>query len=375
MKKIIVTFLILICIVVFLFQGRDKTQSREIVPTAISRVAVAVSTVEKGPVYRAYTAVGTIAPDDRARIMPKVAGRISILSVDEGDRVEKGSLLMQIDSFDYKRAVENANAVKKQAFTNLDKTKRDFARMERLYLDNTISEQQYNDTRSAFKLAQYAYDQTVVALKTAKHNLRECRVVSPISGIVTKKQVNPGELTGPQVIAFIIMQMDKVKVEVDFPENAYGYMQPGNTCLVTVDAIPNDSFKGRISKIYPIINQVSRTVRITISLDNPGLKLRSGMTARVKVIQKAINDVLFVPKTAIIPSEEGFFVFKVTSDTVTKSRVTAGIEGDDVFEIKSGLSLGDQVVTRGLTGLRDGMAVIVTSQEPANPTPEPSVNL
>jgi membrane fusion protein (multidrug efflux system) len=361
LKKIIVTFLILLCVVIFLFQGRDKTQSKEISPTAISRAAVTVSTIENGPVYRAYTAVGTIAPEDMARIMPKVAGRISILSVDEGDRVEKGSLLMQIDSFDYKRAVENANAVKKQAYANLDKTKRDFARMERLYLDNTISEQQYNDTKTTFKIAQHVYAQTKVALKTARHNLRECNVISPISGIITKKQVNPGELTGPQVIAFIIMQMDKIKVEVDLPENAYGFLHLGNTCLVTVDAIPNDSFKGNITKIHPIIHQVSRTIRITISLDNPDLKLRSGMTARANIIQKARKDVLLVPKSAIVQGETGYFAFKVIDDMVEKTRVEIGVEGDNAFEIKKGLSLGDQAVIRGLTGLRDGMAVRTTS--------------
>lgn len=368
LKKIIAISLILVIPVFLLLQGKEKPQSKEIAPKVVSRATVAVSTVERGPVFRGYTAVGIIAPEDRARIMPKVAGRISSLAVEEGDLVEKGDLLMLIDTFDYVRAVENATAVKNQAKANLDKTRRDYLRMARLYRDKTISEQTYRDTKTVYELAQYAYDQVLVAHKTAEHNLRECRVVAPISGIITGKHVNEGELTSPQTIAFVIMQMDRVKVEVDLPENAYGFMTSGNTCLIRIDALPHETCEGRIIRIHPTINPISRTVKVTVSLDNPGLKLRSGMTARANVIQTARKEVLFVPKAAVVQGETGLFAFKVTSDTVEKTPIIVGIEGDDVFEIRNGLSLGDQVVTKGLTGLRDGMPVITSGVSENPPT-------
>jgi membrane fusion protein (multidrug efflux system) len=229
--------------------------------------------------------------------------------------------------------------------------------MERLYQDGTVSEQKYRDMKTASDLAQYAYDQTMVTSKRTARDLRECRVAAPIPGIITDKYVNEGELTGPQMVAFVIMQMDKVKVEVDLPEDAYGYIEPGNSCLVTVDAIPDDAFKGVISMIHPTIDAASRTVKITIRLSNPGLRLRSGMTARAKVIQKARDHTRFAPKRAFVTGEEGFFVYKLVSGTVERVPVTVGVEGDGVFEIRDGLVAGDQVVVEGLTGLRDGMAV------------------
>lgn len=364
MKKILIISLILLVPVFLLLQGKEKPESKAIVTKTEARAAVAVSTVGRGPVFKGYAAVGVIKPEDKARIMPKVAGRISSLAVEEGDRVATGDLLMDIEPFDYIRAVENGTAVKNQAKANLEKSKRDYLRMERLYRDKTISEQTYRDTETVYKLAQYAFDQAQVAHKTAVRNLKECRVVAPIAGIITDKHVNEGELTGPQTLAFIIMQMDKVKVEVDLPENAYGFVAIGNTCLITIDALPQETCEGKITRIHPTINPVSRTVKVTISLDNPGIRLRPGMTARANVIQEARKDVLFVPKSAVVQGETGLFVFRLAADRVEKTAITVGVEGDEVFEIRNGLSLGDQVVTKGLTGLRDGMAVITSTPPP-----------
>ncbi len=365
MKKSIFIWAVLFFLGLFTLQCREKSQPEETGHKVASRAAVSVtvSTVKKGPVYRAYTAVGSLAPKDLARITPKVTGRISAIPVDEGDRVEEGTLLMQIDTFDYTRVVENATALKNQAWVNLDKAKRDFKRMERLYRDKTISEQKYRDVKTVFELAQYAYDQALVALKKAERDLKECRVLAPISGIVTNKHVNEGELTSPQVGAFVIMQMNLVKVEVDLPEEAYGYVESGNPCLVTVDAFPNETFKGIITMIYPTIDPVSRTVKITISLDNEDLKLRAGMTARAKVIQKARDNTISAPKAAFIKGEEGYFVYKMISGKVKKTDVTIGVRGDGVFEVTKGLAPGDQVVIKGFTGLRDNMAVMATLQD------------
>jgi len=364
LKKLLVVFTILVVLALVVFLGKERPESREIAPKAIARAAVVVATVGKGPVYRGYTAVGTIAPEERARIMPRVSGRIATLEVEEGDVVRKGDVLILIDAFDYIRAVENAVAAKNQSEANLDKAKRDYLRMERLYGDKTVSEQTYRDAKTVYELAQYAYDRALVARRTAERNLRECRVAAPISGIVTSKHVNEGELIGPQTLAFVIMQMERVEVEVDLPENAYGFMAPGSACLINIDALPHETCEGMITQIHPTIDPVSRTVKVKVSLDNPDLKLRPGMTARANVIQRARKDVLSVPKSAVIQGEEGYFVFRVLADTVEKTQVTIGIEGDDAFEVKDGLALGDQVVTRGLTGLRDGMAIRIASTPP-----------
>jgi len=340
-------------------EGQSKESNAESTPVA----EVTVAHVKSGPIYKAYIDVGSIMPEDYARIMAKVAGRIASISVDEGRPVKKGQLLMQIDTFDYTRAVENVSALKDAANVSFEKASRDFKRMEQLHKSKAISEQNYQDARTALDVAKYRYEQAAVALAIAKRNLKECKVASPISGMVTNKYVNEGELTGPQQVAFVIMQMDKVKVEINLPEEAFGYMTEGNKGYVEVDAIPGEVFEGTITKIYPTIDPLSRTFKVTISLNNPELKLRSGMTARAKVVEQAKADTILAPKTSIIRGEKGYYVFKVVSNRIEKIQVHTGIEGTDAIEILKGISSGDVVVTKGITGLKNGMQVKVTATD------------
>jgi membrane fusion protein (multidrug efflux system) len=323
---------------------------------------VVVHEIVRGPIYKTYTSVGNVAASDVARIMPKVAGRIKTIRVEEGDRVSKGELLMLIDPFDYEHALQNTAAIKNQAKVTLERAERDLARMESLYQQKSVSQQTFQDTLSARDLARYEYDRATVSYEAARRNLEECSVSAPISGIVTQKGVNVGELTNPGQLAFVLMNMDTVKVEVDLPEEIYSSVQEQHEGIITLDAIPEETFTGTITKIYPTIDPVSRTFKVTITLTNPDLLLRSGMTARSKVIQKTRESALCAPKSSLIQGEQGYIIYTVNTDTVKKTPVKIGIEGDSVFEIIEGVSEGDKVVTRGLAGLRDGMGVRIREQ-------------
>jgi membrane fusion protein, multidrug efflux system len=179
---------------------------------------------------------------------------------------------------------------------------------------------------------------------------------------LTTKMVNPGELTGPQAMAFVIMQMGTVEIEVNLPEEAFGYVRKGEDALTSFDAIPGASMKGVITKVYPTIDPVSRTIKIVISVDNPNLEIRSGMTARAKIIEIASKNSIFAPKEALVPVEDEYISYRINSGKIEKVTVDVGIIGDDVFEVKKGLNAGDKVVVQGITGLRNGMRVKVVSR-------------
>ncbi|MGC9325180.1 MAG: efflux RND transporter periplasmic adaptor subunit [Desulfomonilia bacterium] len=321
------------------------------------RPEVIVHTVKEGPIFKTYLVLGSVLANDTARITSKVSGRIKRVSVDEGDRVQQGDLLLLIDPADYEREYEHSTALMNQARVTLERAQRDLARMENLFTSNAVSEQTYQDAVTARDLAQYQYDQAASAQKMARQNLEECRLSAPIEGMITSKFVNEGELIGPHSPAFVIMQMDPVKVEVDLPEEIYSFIQVGNKSLLTVDALPQESFTGTITKVYPTVDTNSRTFKATITLNNPDLKLRSGMSARARVVQKARKNTLPVPKASIIPGEEGHYLYRLEGDSVERVQVRLGIEGDDVYEVVAGLREGDTVVIRGITGLVDGMKV------------------
>jgi RND family efflux transporter MFP subunit len=359
MKKM---FLFLAVTIAF-FCGCTKDQQTTTEQKVTSTPEVVTGIVKSGPVYKAYTGVGSIMPEEYARITPKIAGRISNIPVDEGSYVKKGQMLMELDTFDYLRALENASAIFHASQATLDKVSNDFNRMEQLHKASAISEQNYQDAKTALDLAKTQHEQAKAGFEIAEQNLKECKIISPISGIVTDKFVNKGELTGPGQPVFVVMQMDRVKVEVDLPEAAFRIIKKGNKGHVTVDAFPDETFEGVITKINPTIDPLSRTFKVTIELANPGLKLRSGMTARTNVVEKAKENAITVPNISLVRGEEGYHVFRVVSDTIQKISVKIGIEGSEETEVFGGLSVGDKVVTKGLTGLNDGMKVKILNQE------------
>lgn len=352
-------------------EDSSKTNAKK---TDVSKAEVIVSKVQRGPIHKAFAAMGTIAANDMARVIPKVAGRVLKIYVSEGSNVNAGQILMQLSDAEYNLGVRGYSAVAKLAEVGVEKSKRDLVRAESLHKEQAIAEQSYQDAQSQLEANKYQMEQAIAQVENAKKAVSECRVVSPISGTVTSKFVNEGELAAPQspMPAFIVENMSKVKLEVDLSEDAFGYLDVGSKCMVMVDAIPDRTFEGVITKIYPSINAISKTFKVTITMDNTDFKLRSGMTARAKVVQKARNDAIYAPKTAFLQGEEGFYVFKISGGKVKKTPVKTGIEGDDTYEVLNGLQPGDFVVVEGQVGLNDGMDV-TAKEKIAAPIPVPPV--
>jgi RND family efflux transporter MFP subunit len=340
-----------------------KNVKRTVNKKVVKRFAaeVVVDSIKKGPIYKTYNAVGNAVAIDSSRIFPKISGRITEVFVKEGYQVNKGDPLMQIDPSDYARGVENAIAMMSQAKSTLDKAERDYQRIRKLYADKAVPKQSLQDMKTGVEVAKSAYDQASAMLKKSKTDFEECIVKAPITGMVTGKYINPGELTGPHILAFVIMQMSVVEVEVHLPEEVFGNLKTGNIAFVSFDALPDTVVEGYISKIHPTIDPVSRTAKITISIENPNLEIRAGMTARTKIVQRSKETAVYAPRVALIPEEDHFVVYKVIHNSVKKLKVNIGIMGDDVVEIKNGLIEGDTVVVRGTTGLKDGMGVNVLS--------------
>ncbi|MDR1149095.1 MAG: efflux RND transporter periplasmic adaptor subunit [Spirochaetaceae bacterium] len=191
-------------------------------------------------------------------------------------------------------------------------------------------------------------------------------VTAPISGIVSTLSGQVGMKIGLNSSIAVISGGGGLEIQLYVAERFIYQIRMGLPCEITLDAYPDDSFRGRISEISPVVDTSSRTMMIKVNVDNPGNKLKAGMFANVNIITEEKENVISVPENTILQLSNQQFVYTVVDDTTDSSAkiakkivVTTGLNVDGETEITNGLQAGDQIVARGQTSLTDGSRVNV----------------
>lgn len=336
MKKI---FLGLLVFSTAAMVGCSSTEAKKTETKTQSLVKISPAITAEVDQIAEYTA--SIIPFVQNNISPSQGLRIEKIHVDVGDNVRKGQLLVEMDKRQYLQAVDQ--------MTN---TETDYLRLKKLYEEGGVSKQQL--------------DQLETQLKVSKHSvenlLENVDLVSPITGVVTERLFDPGDMYSPGTGKILtVMQLDKVKILVNVSEQFFPLVNVGMPVDIKADVYPDEIFAGRVSLIYPALDPTTRTFTAEITIPNPSTKLRPGMFSRV-ILNLGKTERVMVPDVAVqkqIGSNERYvFVIK---DTIADRRpVTLGRVVDGNYEILSGVQTGEQVVIAGATKLMDQSVVTVT---------------
>jgi len=336
--------------------ARQSTQATRPLPL------VQVTRPAQVDMLRRLVLTADILPIQQADLMAKVAGYLDTISVDRGDRVHAGQLLAVIRQPELEHQLYQAQA-------NYDLAKVTFERLLDLQHKELIGQQELDDSRTKFELAKRALDLQRTYLSYA-------RIVAPFDGYVTKRYVDPGAFI-PQASGFTstvttlltVMDLSRVKVLVNVPERDVGSVHVGDALSLTLDAYPDQTFQGRITKFSPALDPASRTLQVEIDIPNADLALKPGMFARVTLVLERHPQALAVPSESLLVNDLGSFVFAVgptQDDAPTMRRVTVrtGIEDGGQVEILAGLGPNDQVVRTGKELVHDGGRVRIANDSP-----------
>jgi membrane fusion protein (multidrug efflux system) len=319
---------------------------------SVSVEAVKVATAS---LPQTITAVGSLRSDESVVLRPEVAGRISAISFQEGQRVAKGALLVRLDT-----AVPQAEA--QQARANMVLAKNKFDRAVDLAKSNYISGQAKDEAENNFKVAEAALQ--LSEAKLAKMDLR-----APFSGIIGLRSVSVGDYVKEGADLVNLESIDPLKVDFRVPEVYMRQVQVGQSLQVQLDALPGKTFEGKVFAVNPLIDAAGRAVVIRAMVRNPDTSLRPGMFARVRLITRDAQDALVLPEQALVPQGDQQFVFRIQDGKAVRTKVEVGQRRDAKVEILTGLAKDDVVVTAGQLKLRDGAPVTVAGAESANGTP------
>jgi RND family efflux transporter MFP subunit len=239
--------------------GAERTGSAE--SETLQKPKVRVEEAQLVPVDQISTFTAAVEADQVNNIAPAIGGRIREIRVDVGSQVRRGQALVIMDKVNLS-----------QQQTQVATMKRDYERYRELYEVGGISKQQLDQAKTQLDVAEYALN-----------NLEEnTTLTSPVNGVVTARNYDPGDVAGQRAI-LTIESINPVKVKVNVSESYYSQVVKGMPVEVLVDALSGELFQGSVSLIYPTLDPVSHTFTVEISAPNDGQRLRPGMFARVRM--------------------------------------------------------------------------------------------
>lgn len=315
-----------------------KQEDKAVKTEDTETIAVKVKKASIHEVEQIYEFSSTVDAAVKNYISSAGGTRIEKIHVEVGDRVAKGQKLV---------TMENTNLA--TAKVQLMNSKNDVDRMEALYLSGGISKQQLDQIKTQYDVAKRNIDN----LESNIH------LVSPISGIVTMRNFDNGDVSATQPI-LQVMQITPVKLKFSMNEKFYNRVKIGMKVSAKVDIFGDDRFEGRVNLIAPIIDPNTRSFGLEASFTNSNQKLRPGMFARVE-INLGKNMSVVIPDRAVIKQNgtNDKYVFIEKDGVVDYRKIELGRRLGDTYEIISGIEEGENIVIEGYTKLVSGSKVKV----------------
>jgi membrane fusion protein (multidrug efflux system) len=288
-----------------------------------------------------------LRPLSQADVGSKTLGYLDAVLVDRGDRVKKGQLLALVRPSDLPDQLEAARATYELSKANKD-------RAEKLAPTGVVSQQELQGAEAAFSSA--SAQMAVMGVR-----LGETRITSPLDGVVSTRRLDPGALVGPGAGTSSILTVERIdilRMFIPVNERDVAGLRIGQDARVELDAFPGQNFLGKVVRISPAFDPVTRTLDAEVQIKNPG-ELRSGMYGRGAIVADVHHGALVLPAGAVQISNDRYWIFLVRSDRAVRREVKVGVDGGDWLEITGGLAPEEEVVTSGMDVLSEGAPVRV----------------
>lgn len=379
-KRIISIMMIVLMIMTLAGCGKKDKQAMS------PNIAIPVVTekANTGSINRTTVINGTIAPKEEVILMSKIAAQVVAVPFSVGDTVEKGQTILKLDDTTFALQVKQAAAslsisqAQTSAKAVLDNAKAELARYQSLYESGAVSEQlleqkelAYTNAVSQYQVSLAQMDQGQAMLDIARDNLNNTALAAPITGVITARNIDPGEMASPAAPVLTIANVDQVIVKANLTESEIGKVHLNQKVQVEVASGVEQVFEGEITSINPAASEQSKVYPIEINIENPNHVLKAGMFARVTIELEKKENVMVLPKTALVNKEDGEtkIVYVTQKNTakeenwiVKEREVQVGLEGEETVEILAGIKEGETVVISGQLLLSDGTEVTSKSR-------------
>lgn len=308
--------------------------------------------------------VGSLEADKIVEMRSETEGIVQRILADEGQRVEAGDVLIQLDARELRARYDAAAATLARARAETENLRIRVERNEALIEQGAISQQAFDDLQTSFELAKTRAEEARANLALARRLLEKTTIRAPFDGTIGSRSFYIGDLVEYGQLLYTIVDDDTLKAEFSIPERYLEAVKRGSPVTVRVGSLPDERFRGSVSFVSPIVEPESRTLAVKAVIPNPEMRLRAGQFVDVELALRRRQDAVLLPETAIVPRSGQNFVFLVQADTARRREVSIGERRWGLVEIARGISAGDTVVIAGQQRLRDGSAVRTSLRDP-----------
>jgi membrane fusion protein (multidrug efflux system) len=313
-------------------------------------VPVQVEAVQRADISTFLLNTTTLEAEREVEVLAKVSGQVSRLLVEEGDVVRAGQALAQLDEQELLLQLRESEIRAQNAQSNFERTKNMFEK-------NLVSKENLEDVRYQNESAQAAYE-------TAKLKVEYTHIRSPIAGVVTHRLIELGQRINLNQAVFRVADFDPLRAIIHVPERDMQKVRVGQEAKIAAEALRGKAFSGKVRMISPIVDPTSGTMKVTIDIYDRSGSLKPGMFVTTNIITETHTNALVIPKKALILESEADQVYVYDNGIARKATLQLGFQESDRVEVLSGLNEGDQVVTIGQEGLREGLPIRISGAAP-----------
>jgi RND family efflux transporter MFP subunit len=349
-----------------LFYSCRTQKKEEVKDITFGATPVKIFKVLKQRISEKLSYTGTLEAWQRVVITPDVGGKIAHIYVNEGDRVNKGQILAEMDTEAFELQVKQAEAAQAVAQARFNDAKVNLERMDRLIKEKAVSEQQYEQVKLNFDAAAAQLRQAEAAVNLARHSLNVSIMKAPFSGIIASKNAEVGDVINPMMGSFsatsgvlTLVDFSRIKIRVDISSTDILKVRKGQTAILRVPSLPGREFRGTVNVVNLAADASTKKFGVEVAAANPELVLRPGTFGQVVLEVSSRENALVVPQKAIL---EAKYIFLALDGKAARREVSLGLQNTTLVEVLSGLTEGDPVIVEGNFGLEDGAPVEITGE-------------
>jgi len=302
---------------------------------------------------------GIVEPERTVEIHSRLSAYVKEIIQEEGTYVKKNDILALLDDTEIRIGYQQASIQLEQARLSYEEAKTTLERSQELMNKELISQQEFLAAENQLNQRKLDYDNRQQAFKNLQLQMNWTEIRSLAEGYITERLIEVGDKVNANQQVYTIEDFSPLLIRVYVPSADSIKLNPGMIAEITTDNLKGSIFDGKLKLINPRIDVQSGTVKVTVETFDESLQMKPGMFVEVRIIIGQKEDILVIPRKAVLYKQNKTFVFVLNQMQVEQREVTLGLLEEDLVEIVDGLIEGDMIVTVGIESLKDGQRVKV----------------